>query len=374
MKHISFPSIEQYRNVVKTVQERCRFHEEPLPRLAFHGTVKLHGTNSSVAYRDGVLWAQSRSQIITPESDNAGFARFVNEHSDDLTKFCVRALSYGSGDTAVVYGEWCGRGIQKGVAVSQLEKKMFIIFAIRVVDSADDEASTWFDSNLVANVFDEARLNDGVSTDQIDCIERFKTWDIEIDMAFPQAKQNLLGELTLEVEQECPVGAELGVKGVGEGIVWRCEGIATSKLAQPFVPYRVDDLVFKVKGEKHSDTKVKTLAAVDLEKVQNIKEFVEKVITDHRLEKGVDHLKATATAFPFRLDVKMTGDFLKWVGGDVLKEEADLMTESGLDRKAVMSEVNRAARQWFMTRLNEEIMGRPPEPEGYPCIATAVKG
>ena len=39
-------------------------------------------------------------------------------------------------DYVTVFGEWCGKGIQKGVAINQLEK-MFIIFELKL--SYDDE-------------------------------------------------------------------------------------------------------------------------------------------------------------------------------------------------------------------------------------------
>ena len=60
---IKFPSIEQYRNIVKRVQHSARYvgyneeKNEPIinpfaemPTLTFTGTVKLHGTNAGVCY------------------------------------------------------------------------------------------------------------------------------------------------------------------------------------------------------------------------------------------------------------------------------------------------------------------------------------
>lgn len=41
-----------------------------------------------------------------------------------------------------------------------------------------------------------------------------------------------------------------------------------------------------MKGEKHSASKVKTLAAVDPERLVNITEFVEYAVTENRLEQG----------------------------------------------------------------------------------------
>ena len=78
-KHVKFPSIEQFRNVIANVNRTFNFtgldeNGEPMydvtknkPVLTFDGTVKLHGTNAGVCYNEtGGLWAQSRTGIITP--------------------------------------------------------------------------------------------------------------------------------------------------------------------------------------------------------------------------------------------------------------------------------------------------------------------
>ena len=38
-----FPSIEQFRNIIKQVHANAKYHEKPIPTLEFKGTVKLHG-------------------------------------------------------------------------------------------------------------------------------------------------------------------------------------------------------------------------------------------------------------------------------------------------------------------------------------------
>lgn len=86
-KQINYPKVQQFRNIVSTIRRGSSFDDldndgNPIynenrqkPILTFTGTVKLHGTNASVCYnqKEG-FWAQSRSRIITSESDNAGFA------------------------------------------------------------------------------------------------------------------------------------------------------------------------------------------------------------------------------------------------------------------------------------------------------------
>jgi len=356
MRHISFPSIEQFRNVVRQVRDRANYHQVPLPKLKFNGSVKLHGTNAGVVLdpQSGELWCQSREQIITLTADNAGFAKFVEANLVEVKRYLnIIAGVFGNhkiqqGDLIALYGEWCGQGIQKGVAISQVPKA-FVVFAAKVM--RDDESIWLTPEQLVvaADVFSREASEDV----RIFSIQKFKTWEVEIDFAHPELSQNHLIELTNEVEQLCPVGKAFGIEGIGEGIVWRCVTIWNF----PGVPDDIDayvktgDLIFKVKGEKHSDSKVKKLVTVDVEKVNSINEFVASVITDHRLEKMLEKLTLAGLV----LEPQSIPEFLKLVGTDVLKEEVDTLEESNLNRKEVMAAVNKAARQWFLSKVNSTL-------------------
>jgi|WetSurMetagenome_2_1015567.scaffolds.fasta_scaffold273693_2 hypothetical protein len=80
-------------------------------------TEKIDGTNGQVYVNETMtdLWAGSRSQWITPEADNFGFARWVAENRDELLK-----LGPGSH-----FGEWWGAGIQRKYG---LQEKRFSLF------------------------------------------------------------------------------------------------------------------------------------------------------------------------------------------------------------------------------------------------------
>lgn len=128
---------------------------------------------------------------------------------------------------------------------------------------------------------------------------------------------------------------------IGEGVVW--------KVAVPTGLPHTDELIFKVKGPKHSDTKVKTTVEIDVEKVANARAYADAVVTDHRLEKMVEKLKEAGVD----LDIKNTGAFLKLVGQDVIKEELDRLDASDLTWKDVAAPVNAAAKQWWMQLVNK---------------------
>jgi hypothetical protein len=168
------------------------------------------------------------------------------------------------------------------------------------------------------------------------CIYNFKTFSINIDFNCPEAAQAELIKYTEEVEQDCPVARQLlGADFadplpdplIGEGIVWS-------------TIYRDNTLRFKVKGDKHSSSKVKTLAPVDIERINSINEFVDSVLTDSRLSQGLEHV-------PSR-DVVHTGTFIKWIMGDIIKEELDTMVANGFTTKEVSGQASRIARQWFL--------------------------
>jgi hypothetical protein len=342
---IKFPSINQFRNVIKTIVTRAQYNgydeieDHPIldkgaemPILAFSGTVKLHGTNAAICQDDkGDIWFQSRNNIITAENDNAGFASYMenNVGSANLMRLFEIVKFNNSLDNNYpisIYGEWCGGSIQKGVALNKLDK-MFVIFAIKL----GNEDSTWYDIN-----------HDGFNIDlpehNIFNITHYNNFNAEIDFSNPKLIQNTLIDLTNEVEKSCPVAKSFGVDGIGEGIVWKCttEG------------YESSDYWFKVKGEKHSVSKVKTLAAVDPEKVKSANKFVDLVVTENRLNQGIEFLKEQNK----EIDQKSTGDFLKWFFSDVMKEEHDTLEASGLVTKDVSSLISKNAREWFFEYLD----------------------
>jgi hypothetical protein len=231
-----------------------------------------------------------------------------------------------SNNTISIYGEWCGGNIQKGVGITNLPKSFFI-FGVKItphVDSNDLEAvkknpAYWVDSTYLN--FPEVKIYN---------ITDYPTYEMEIDFNMPQLVQNKLSELTIAVEEECPVAKAFGFSGVGEGIVWACE-------------YKGVVHRFKVKGEKHSASKVKTLAAVDVDKLNSIKEFIDYAVTESRFNQGLE--KTFINGEP--IDVKRMGDLIRWVVNDVIKEELDTMAASNIEPKDVNKYVSAKVRDMF---------------------------
>lgn len=101
------------------------------PRQKFGGTWLGKGgagTYDARVFRRGegpnarliLVGAQSRNRLITPESDNAGFARWTFDNSEQL----LEILGVGRH-----YGEWWGSGIQRGYGLTKGEKR-FSLFNV----------------------------------------------------------------------------------------------------------------------------------------------------------------------------------------------------------------------------------------------------
>lgn len=358
VKMIKFPSIGQFRNVVHHVTSRAQWvgkdengdsiydTSRPLPKLKFRGSIKLHGTNASVVMdHEGTVWCQSRENIITPLSDNAGFAAFVHANRRSVVAMldhAKRVKAITDDQVVAVFGEWCGGNIQSGVGLSQLPK-MFVVAAIARVDA--DGTREWFSDLEVQNVVEQAAGSISDFAANIHNIHEFPTYTVEIDFARPHDVQQTLSDLTIAVEDQCPVAKHFGAtpeKGsiIGEGIVWVCVTPG----------YEDSGYWFKVKGEKHAaKTRVKTLTPVDVARVDAIQEIAVRVTPDWRLDQMLQETFDTLNGGV--LDIKRMGDYIKAVIQDVVKEDLDVIVDAGFTVKDVSGSISKIARDFMFNRM-----------------------
>lgn len=318
-RHISYPSIEQFRSVCKELA--FKEGNDIKPVINFKGTVKLHGTNASVALDKKGMYVQSRSRVITPVCDNAGFASFVESKKEVFESLLKQVKSdhvVSDDDTIVIYGEWAGQGIQQGVGINNVPKSFFI-FDILVTNESGQK---WLDIQPYA-----------VPEHNIYNIEHFNVWQMEIDFNNPELYQNDLADITYNVEAECPVTKSFGFSGIGEGVVWKAE-------------YNGHRYIFKVKGEKHSSSKVKVLAKVDVEKINSVVAFAQYAVTESRLNQAIENV---FNGEP--LDIRKMGDVIRWVINDVHKEESDTLAENNLTDKDVNKIMSDYVRKMFTKTL-----------------------
>ena len=100
------------------MEQNLEFLEFPkMPRLSREIiiTEKIDGTNAQLLITEhGDLFVGSRTRWITPQDDNAGFARWVEGNKSEILKL-------GAGRH---FGEWWGNGIQRGYNLPKGEKRL----------------------------------------------------------------------------------------------------------------------------------------------------------------------------------------------------------------------------------------------------------
>ena len=326
--HIVWSSIELLHNVIRTLNYLKELNSTPLPTITYKGKVKLHGTNCGVQIHPEGVFCQSRTGMITPEDDLKGFAKWVKANE---TYF--RSLTPG----ITVFGEWCGPGVEKGMAISALGEKQFAVFAVQVgfgeaakVVYEPAEIATYLGHSLPKNVH----------------ILPWQNICVIIDYADPASLKTaaaLLNDIVLGVEREDPwVKATFSVSGVGEGVV--LYPVAIEGRQVPTDPEGLALLMFKAKGEKHRTVGVKEAVQVEASVVATTAEFVTLMVTEPRLEQGF-----TAVCGGQK-DPKLTGKFIAWVEKDTEKECSAELSVSGLTWSQVRPAVQAFARNWYLAR------------------------
>lgn len=318
---IKWTSIELLHNVVRHLETA----EGSAPTVTYRAKIKLDGTNGGVQITpDGEVFTQSRSRIITSSDDNAGFAAWVAEHRDFFAKHAI------ADEHIVIFGEWCGQGIQKRTAISRLDRRVFAVFAIQYGDHQRTAASLEVEPEQI-----RAFLGDHPDVFVL-------PWSGEpITLPFSDREALRVAASTLnarvaEVERCDPwVRERFGIEGLGEGIV-----------LYPEVEGRVAragymELMFKAKGEEHRVVRQKKPAQLDPEVARSVAAFVQLFVTPARLEQGV--VEACQGCY----EMKRMGRFLKWLGQDVKKESAAELEAAQLSWRDVSKAVTQAAKKWF---------------------------
>lgn len=312
-----FTSIESFRHAIAKVRRYHDQRQKPYPTLKYQGTVKLHGTNAGIHRKpNGKIIPQGRNRILSVGSDNYGFAFFVESHIGAIQDLFNKYFE--PEDDVTLYGEWCGEGVQKGVALVECPKH-FVIFSAKVNGEYIHNRAEWRDNeHKIYNVL------------------QIPQYTIEIDFMDPAPASEILSKLTMKVEEQCPWAKNMfDVEGVGEGIVW-----------VPVDYPSISDLWFKTKGVKHKGndkTKTKKIQIAP-ERLKAISDVADQVLPDWRLEQGFDHLREEGLpVLP-----ESTGPYLKWIANDILKEEKDVLVANDLEWKQIQGELMKRARQHFL--------------------------
>lgn len=309
----------------------------------FANGVLVHNSNAGVRIKNGEVAAQSRTRLIDVKEDNAGFAKWVKTREEWFKSLPIKEM-FGS-TNVTVFGEWCGPGIMKGTAINQIPNKVFVVFAVIAYE--------WRTGNYVAPTDDDAIvLSEPAEIERLfvnkpDDVYVLPWCSEPIEVQYGNRAQlqevaDRLNKYIAEIEPCDPwVKATFGIEGTAEGAVYY--PVDYEDRGQNMQKW-FSDFVFKAKGEKHKVVKTKEAVQVDPEVAKSIAEFVTMFVTDARCEQGLNAIGNV-------LDMKKTGDFLKWLSQDVLKESTAELEASGLTWEQVQKSVQVAAREWYARKV-----------------------
>ncbi|MCJ1238548.1 hypothetical protein MMC14_006538 [Varicellaria rhodocarpa] len=289
----------------------------PLTQIALIGTVKLHGTHGDILINeDNSITLQSRNTTnLTPEKVNWAFAAFAAFAPSRIPSILALKDKYYStfrslnpatpidpSRPLIFAGEWIGPGIQKGVAISSLPTKVFVICCVSI------------NGDWLPNDGPYADLH--AEEDGIYNISRAGFYHHSLSLTDTASSAQTLQDLANSIENSCPFAKTFNIDGGGEGLV-------TAKVS---------------KGGPNREVKEKAAP------------LAEKVTSENRLEQGWDFLRETYV----ERGVKSLGKFMQWVIGNVEKEERREIEGEGVEWKAVKKEVEGRARKWYLRKVEGE--------------------
>lgn len=325
--HIRWNSIELLHNAVRTLNYLHDNLGHPLPTVAYRAKVKLHGSNVGVQITDEGVFPQSRSQMLVGGEDYKGFAQWVA--SDRILEY-FRSLPTG----ITIFGEWCGPGVEKGMAISQVPDKVFAVFGVQRGRGVDAEII--YVPEEISTILHGTR--EAMPTGMF--ILPWVGSQVNIAFGLPEdieRNAETINEWVGEVEREDPwVKATFGISGMGEGLVFYPVFEHATGNAE-----RLAQLMFKAKGDKHR-TAGQRAAQAQATAADGVDEFVAQVVTEARLKQGVAEV-CGGTA-----EKRHTGKFMQWVEADVQKETVAELEASGLTWEQVRKPVQTKAREWFL--------------------------
>lgn len=331
MSHISWPSISNFHTVRRGLKKFPHLLNGSQV-ISYRPKIKLHGTNAGIQIRkNDVVIAQSRKKFITPGDDNAGFAAWVETNRKHFSDCWDH-------QDMVVFGEWCGPGIMKGVGVNNLPKKMFAIFGITLIN---DKNQLIVEPEILRKLLNPAlsQLDDCIVIDwfcdtlQVDILSDPVTLE-----AFVQ-KVNKDVEL---VEKQCPFAKEYGAEGTGEGLVYY------PRSPEHLGRENFKNICFKAKGEKHKVVATKKAVQIDPEVARSVDEFVKLFVTDARCEQGAREVQRNSE---LEFNPRLIGPFIGWMSKDIKKESKAELEAANLTWRDVVKKVSSCSREWYLQQI-----------------------
>lgn len=343
-KFVPYRKTEDLKNKWKNTSKWAYHLGTKVSQINLTGTVKVHGTNMGISYwNDKSVNVQTRNELVIPTvtHDTFGMNVYLAQLSPQTVMDMLSPL-IGDATGIIMYGEFFGRGIQKGVAVSECNKSFMVFSVVRLYDDVDENGEhCWKREHLpVESIPSIPEKNFYRSCD-------FKQYNVTFEGV---VDRDVLMKHTLEVEENCPVGTTINPEcesRIGEGIVWDGEVVLENGERQ--------HILFKTKGDKHKraagSAKSKEKPERTPEQNSVVRRFFEVAVTNDRLEQGFEYLNTIGLLH----EVKNIGHYIKWVLNDISTEHASDITEIlypvALDWLSVRKEVTETVRNYFLNKI-----------------------
>lgn len=296
--------------------------------LPVTGTCTLHGTHFDLLITpEDIIHFQSRNRLsITPEADNAGSAKFMINHKRSILELKAAYLAR--------YRELNPS--------TRIEPSSPLIISIYINNS-------WQPDKHYSDI--EARAS------RIFNISRGGYYHSFVDFDDIPGSMARLHKISNQVDAECPFALSFGIRGIGEGIVWKFDHRPGNS-----------NLWLKTKGPNFATTRIRRPEGEKAAEVSRAHaladgkagEFAMRVATERRMEQGLEYL----AEFGHEKNNWSMNIFASWVVEDVEKEEVLEIGGEGLggslERQLIRKNVKKLAFAWF----KDELAGKHEMEEG----------
>lgn len=271
-------------------------------------TEKIHGANSRIGWIDGRLRIGARNIELDEKNTGYEFYNWVLSLEPGLSELLERL--FGDED-AVIYGEWCGPGIQKGISYGS--EKRFFVFDVFV----GDDFVGFDEVRLIASVF-------GLSTVPVLYDGPF---DVEVAMGLRSGASI--------VATAAGVTGDLAIR---EGVV--------IKPAEPLRNERGNLIVAKLKDERFEERKSLRKSPLNPVNPEAIA-FADEWVTPMRLHHVLQQIEESGESTD---SMRCIGSVLRTMNQDIIRE-GEIDPEQW---KVVAKSVTTATKNLFQRHLSGE--------------------
>lgn len=335
---------------INSLEQACFDKKDALATcqdLLLVGSTKIHGSNGAILIhpQSKEYRFQKRTSFISIEHDNQGMVALLEPNIIDMVKRIIDAFPNAT-ENICVYGEICGKGVQKVVGVSEL-RRFFCIFHVSV-DGRSVPMIDWKELR-----FPEYRVFN---------VQDYGSFIIEHANLFTDlvnVKRQVM-EVTLKIEEQCPVALGIGsIKGIGEGIVWigyypdgrkaikfKSKGNAIWTLL--FTLLGSNSLIGTKHEKNRGEMKNKTQNNV------NVQEFTKETATTTRFDQALEYIQNRG--LPLAKNGTSIQPYLHWIHADIMREYEYLLVQKNLDYHGdnIKAEVAKLAMSYYISRLADK--------------------